>query len=353
MPAAMPRHQALRQLAADSTARAALAAQAGPAPDDVSAWLADLQALVGVPFAYLVPDSRMLPPESIRFFAVDPNWTAALVDGALSIAATTAPAAAASEALRPGALTAARQAAASRLRAPAAPQPAAPAPRPAAAAPRPAAAASRPAAAADEPATPTDEPATPTDEPGAADEPAAAADESAAGVTPTYSGFLLRSAAVADWPGMQVNGYADPQAATPALPIVRLERLAPTILLALFAGMIQRVDLTEPGQHMYFGVIPLPGGLSVALRSVSTVGSPAAGTPLAGDPTVTVRCRPDSNRTVLDVTATVAAVKQGLAVSSLSPSGLGLQLLQPPPSQTFTTAVATAPAQADSSQATP
>jgi hypothetical protein len=317
MPAAMPRHQALRQLAADPRARSALAAQAGPAPDDVSAWLADLQALVGVPFAHLVPDSRMLRPESIRFFAVDPNWTAALVDGALSIAATTAPAAAASEALRPSALIAARQAAGSRRRTPAAPRPAAP----------------RPAAAAVEPAGPATEPA--------------------AGVAPTYSGFLLRSAAVTDWPGMQVNGYADPQAATPALPIVRLERLAPTILLALFAGMIQRVDLTEPGQHMYFGVIPLPGGLSVALRSVSTVGSPAAGTPLAGDPTVTVRCRPDPNRTVLDVTATVAAVEQGLGVSSLSPSGLGLQLLQPPPSQTFTTAVATAPAQADSSQATP
>jgi hypothetical protein len=317
MPAAMPRHQALRQLAADSTARAALAAQAGPAPDDVSAWLADLQALVGVPFAYLVPDSRMLPPESIRFFAVDPNWTAALVDGALSIAATTAPAAAASEALRPGALIAARQAAASRLRAPAAP---------------------RPAAAASRPAT-------------LADEPAAAADEPAAGVTPTYSGFLLRSAAVADWPGMQVNGYADPQAATPALPIVRLERLSPTILLALFAGMIQRVDLTEPGQHLYFGVVPLSGGLSVPLRSVEPA---TAGAQLAGDPTVTVRCRPDPNRTVLDVTATVAAVEQGLGVSSLSPSGLGLQLLQPPPSQTFTTAaVATAPAQADPSQATP
>jgi hypothetical protein len=314
MPAAMPRHQALRQLAADPTARAALAAQAGPAPDDVSAWLADLQALVGVPFAYLVPDSRMLPAESIRFFAVDPNWTAALVDGALSIAATTAPAAAAIEALRPGVLTAARQAAASRRRGPAAPRSAAP-----------------------------------------ADEPAAPADEPAAGVGPTYSGFLLRSAAVADWPGMQVNGYADPQAATPALPIVRLERLAPTILLALFAGTIQRVDLTEPGQHLYFGVVPLPGGLSVALRSVEPA---TAGAQLDGDPTVTVSCRPDPNRTVLDVTATVAAVTQALAannqtVSSLSPSGLGLQLLQPPPSQTFTTAVATAPAQADSSQATP
>jgi acetylornithine deacetylase/succinyl-diaminopimelate desuccinylase-like protein len=115
------------------------------------------------------------------------------------------------------------------------------------------------------------------------------------------------------------------------------------------------VDLTEPGQHMYFGVIPLPAGLSVALRSVEPA---TAGTPVAGDPTVTVSCRSDPNRTVLDVTATVAAITQALTssgqtVSSLSPSGLGLQLLQPPPSQTFTTAVAAAAVRADSSQATP
>ena len=55
----------------------------------MSAWLAGLQTLAGVPFAYLVPDARMLPPESIRFFAVDPNWTTALTDGALSLAAKT------------------------------------------------------------------------------------------------------------------------------------------------------------------------------------------------------------------------------------------------------------------------
>src|SRR6516225_9659166 len=99
MPAALPRHKALQQLAADPQAQAVAQAQAGPMPDDVSGWLADLQELVGVPFAYLVPDARMLPAESIRFFVVDPNWTAAMVDGALSLAARTAPAAAAVQAL--------------------------------------------------------------------------------------------------------------------------------------------------------------------------------------------------------------------------------------------------------------
>ncbi|MCC3770701.1 hypothetical protein [Streptomyces sp. UNOC14_S4] len=47
--------------------------------------LLGLRDLVGVPFAHLVPDTRMLPAESLRFFYVDPDWTATLLDGALSV----------------------------------------------------------------------------------------------------------------------------------------------------------------------------------------------------------------------------------------------------------------------------
>jgi hypothetical protein len=54
-------------------------------PSVMSDWLAGLALCDGVPFEYLVPDPRMLPPESIRFFQVDPNWIASLVGGALSI----------------------------------------------------------------------------------------------------------------------------------------------------------------------------------------------------------------------------------------------------------------------------
>jgi hypothetical protein len=284
MPAMTPRHKAL---AADPQAQAAVQAQAGPVPDDVSAWLAGLQALAGVPFAYLVPDARMLPAESIRFFAVDPNWTGALTDGALSLAAATAPAAAAAQALRPAAL--------------------------------------------------------------------------AASAAPTaYTGFLLRSAAVADWPGLRVSGYADPQAASAALPIVRLERLAPTILLALFAGLIQRVELTEPAQHLHFGVvISATGALQVSLRRIDQ--TQAGGQP-SGSPLGTVSLRQDSARSVLDVTATVAALSQGLTASyaSLQPpaamphfgaAAFSLQLLQVPASQPFTPA--TSQAAPAASQAAP
>ncbi|MBR9921101.1 MAG: hypothetical protein GYB31_09700 [Bacteroidetes bacterium] len=44
-----------------------------------------LRVLRPVPYNYLVPNEKYLPPESIRFFEVDPNWVNALVDGACSI----------------------------------------------------------------------------------------------------------------------------------------------------------------------------------------------------------------------------------------------------------------------------
>lgn len=55
-------------------------------PADISDWLGRLRLLYGVPVNYLVPDEALLPPESIRFFTIDPNWIEALVDGALSSA---------------------------------------------------------------------------------------------------------------------------------------------------------------------------------------------------------------------------------------------------------------------------
>ena len=55
-------------------------------PAELTAWIDGLRLLQGVPFKYLVPDERMLPKESIRFFAVDSQWIQALLDGALSMA---------------------------------------------------------------------------------------------------------------------------------------------------------------------------------------------------------------------------------------------------------------------------
>ena len=54
-------------------------------PNDINTWFEQLGLLKGVPFHYLVPDERMLPPESIRFFWLDWFWVESLLDGAFSI----------------------------------------------------------------------------------------------------------------------------------------------------------------------------------------------------------------------------------------------------------------------------
>ena len=54
-------------------------------PDAIADWFQDLELLKGIPFNYLVPDERLLPLESIRFFWVDSYWVDCLQDGAFSI----------------------------------------------------------------------------------------------------------------------------------------------------------------------------------------------------------------------------------------------------------------------------
>jgi len=64
--------------------RIAPADDAAP-PERVSQWFEATALLKGVPFNYLVPDERMLPTESIRFFQLDPEWMNNLFAGAFSI----------------------------------------------------------------------------------------------------------------------------------------------------------------------------------------------------------------------------------------------------------------------------
>jgi hypothetical protein len=58
-------------------------------PEDIRSWFEDLSLLKGVPFNYLVPDERMLPSESIRFFWLDDLWMDCLLDGAFSVGRVT------------------------------------------------------------------------------------------------------------------------------------------------------------------------------------------------------------------------------------------------------------------------
>ena len=210
-----------------------LAAQAaGGAMDPVTDWLARLALLHGVPFRHLVPDERMLPVESVRFFYLDPGWIAALIDGALSIGvegsrdlelqqAISAPLMA-TVAAKVGAVRAAQRA------------------RPDLTVPTGGAAPVGSASTAVALSTPT-----PATDPATAP---AEAQLATAVASQQRAGLLLRSAAVAGWPGMVV------QADGGATSLLRLDRLSDTVLLAVFDAVPTSITLGEPWHGLRFGI---------------------------------------------------------------------------------------------------
>jgi hypothetical protein len=201
-------------------------------PDAVVDWLARLRLLSNVPFAYLVPDHRLLPTESIRFFYANRNWSDAAVDGALSVGAVTSRDRAQLQVLHAD-LRAALDRHERRV--------------------------------------------------WANDAGAAAKD----GPAEVLTGFLLRSRAVSGWPGLQVRATRDGT----RLQLLRMERLAPAVLLVLLDGVPGSVVIEEPRSGVQFGVNAsgTSGSFTVAPRPTATAPSPGGPVPVpfrAGAPGV-------------------------------------------------------------------
>lgn len=172
-----------------------------PIPDYVTYWLSRLRLLCGVPFNYLVPNEQMLPPESIRFFHLDMSWVDTLVDGALSIGrSTTSEHAQDSEHVN--LVNAIAREAVKTVR----PQP-------------------KPQASTH---VNTDE---------------------------IVTGFLLRSAVVANWPRLNVNGYNNHQGdPKDEIPKLRMERVSKEVLICLFDGDVKMVAIHEAPETLHCGV---------------------------------------------------------------------------------------------------
>jgi hypothetical protein len=64
------------------------------------------------------------------------------------------------------------------------------------------------------------------------------------------SGLLLRSQAVWRWPTLVVRALGPDEA---RLEPLREERLAPDVLLGLYAGELRAVELAEPAETLHFG----------------------------------------------------------------------------------------------------
>ena len=178
-------------------------------PGELRRFMARLRLLHGVPFSYLVPDAKLLPIESIRFFYIDRAWSDALVQGALSVGTVSSADRTQIEAVYP------------HIR---------------------------------------DE----VDEAERAIRRPHSEKLLHAG-SGTITGFVMRSRAVSGWPNLHVRAYTQDVIGDSALTTVaeshpsrmkllRMERLAPAVLLVLFDGVPAVVHIEEPRQGIQFGV---------------------------------------------------------------------------------------------------
>jgi hypothetical protein len=178
-------------------------------PGELRRFMARLRLLHGVPFSYLVPDAKLLPLESIRFFYIDRAWTDALVQGALSVGTITTADRTQLEAVY-----------------------------------------SHISSDVDETERTIRKP---KDE------------ELLRAGSGTITGFLMRSRVVSGFPNLHVRAYSKDRLEDGALTdlaeshpdrmkVLRMERLAPAVLLVLFDGVPAVVHVEEPRQGIQFGV---------------------------------------------------------------------------------------------------
>jgi len=258
--------------------------------------LARLRLLHDMPFHYLVPDARLLPDESVRFFTLDDAWLDALVVGALGAASDGSRELARAKAAAGSAITSSsrlrygvRKVALGRL--------------------------SFDLAMADDTEVPTG----------------------------TVSGLLLRSKIVSHWSNFGLRAWTSkdttdiPIGADPAklegqrpelvVPILRMERLAPSLLLALFDGVPEMVWLEEPHGAVQFGFEGTTAGTAIDVRDEQGRDTGAS---------VPLPLRAGAVAGVVDVAALASAIDQQRPLGPLRGSGgLAVQLLRSPARQRF------------------
>lgn len=228
---------------------------------EASAWLGRLVLLYGVPLHNLVPDEDMLPPETLRLFFLDPNWIQALVQGACSVGNADCGDLLVNRVMR-------------FCLSPDVAEPAAerdlPVEASAAGEAGRAAAGERARLRAECEGREIDSKKDTENSSENASENASekASAKPPAGLDWPLGGFLLRSAVVEGWRGLEIEGWLGDA----KLPALRIEQLADDVMLVLFNGMPDTVEIRQPREGLHFGLSPKAdgAGFTRTLRCVHT-----------------------------------------------------------------------------------
>ena len=255
-------------------------------PENLTYWLAQLTLLYGVPVEYLVPDTRMLPVESMRFFYIDRNWLDRLVDGALSVGVFSSRELVFNEAFYES-IYAQVDVMQQQLR------------------------------------------------PMLRQEAIPNAPLVGGGLT----GVLFRSCVVSGWPGLEVEAWNG----TNLLDILRMDRLSDNVLLCIFNGLPDRVEFIEPGEGLHFGITRASGATNFTVN-LRGLGFPNEATYPGGKQIETgggaylkangtLRTGNGQEPGVVDIHGLVASITSTMPTGALqngklTPGGMAIQMVQ-------------------------
>jgi hypothetical protein len=243
-------------------------------PQQIRDWLARLVLLYRVPFNYLVPDRRMLPSDSIRFFSLDSAWIKCLLDGACSIGRDSFPDPDVEKRIENRLFQLALESAASVRR------------------------------------------------------------QGTAVSGGSVEGFLMRSPLVEGWPGLEIRAWKtwdDRTNTGEAVEPLRIDRMSPDIMLCIFNGPVSRVEVSEPPEGMYLGATRSGNKYEkTGLRSIDALN---LGKQTSARVFVALRDPTNPDSRVVDFGKTADAILQALKLNRKDPltsAELALEMVESP-----------------------
>lgn len=241
---------------------------------DIIEWAAKLHLLHNVPFDYLVPDERMLPVESFRFFYIDENWLVSLIDGALTIGIESSRDVELHDLVHDS-LRDLVNVASEHIR---------------------------------------------------HNIPIKISNLSESDNISIQCGFLVRSQVVESWPSLSIKAYKNNK----LLKLQRTEHLAKNVLLCLLEDMPDRLELTEPEQGLQFG---MEDGGNIDLRNIS---GGDIGKPISGETVNALKHLKNSeDMQILDINGLRKNMEKDIGIGHLSPSQFALQMVRSPEQLVF------------------
>lgn len=147
------------------------------------------------------------------------------------------------------------------------------------------------------------------------------------------TGLLLRSTLVEDWPSMRVRGFrVNTDGSLDRVSTIRQDRIAAQILIVLFRGFVNRVEIAEPEEGAQFGPDKVAFSGRIKIGTFDVYGYDGAAP--SGSPTVSCGI---SSRGRLDIARLAENLRARLNAKAPEATVLSLAMQQRPFTQVFAT----------------